>query len=71
MGKIVNVPLAVLAGSDSGAAPTSTAADATMRCQLNSVMGTRPGTHTWTWLDSVFESGPPPDATLSNEVTHG
>jgi hypothetical protein len=31
-------------------------------------MGTQPGTHTWTWLDSVFQSHPPLDAKLSTDA---
>lgn len=72
MMKIASAALAVLvivlAGCGS-AAPTSTPADVTVCHQFNSVMGTQPATHTWTWLESVFQSDSPPDATLSSDMT--
>jgi uncharacterized protein YcfL len=72
MRKTVVVPLAVLAfllvGCGS-AAPTSTPADVIVCHQFNSVMGSQPATHTWTWLESVFQSDPPSDTTLSNDMT--
>ena len=71
MRKIVSVPvvgLAFLLVGCGSAAPTSTPADVTVCRQFNSVMGSQPATHTWTWLESVFQSDPPPDATLSNDM---
>lgn len=42
------------------AAPTP--ADVTVCHEFNTVMGTQPATHTWTLLESAFDSGSAPDA---------
>ena len=71
MRKIVSIlvagPMLVLAGCGSSP-PTATPADRTVCRQFNSVMGSQPAPHTWTWLESAFQSDPPPDAALSNDM---
>ena len=37
--------------------------------QFKTVMGTYPAKHTWTWLESAFQSDPAPDAALSSDMT--
>lgn len=71
MRKITVLPALALALATAacGSSPPATPADATVCHQYFAVMGTRPATHTLTWLEGVFQSDPQPDAVLAADMT--